>query len=89
MFTTYKAGVIAADKTNTVHWQYMVQCEQPEDCGWVLMDDQYEYHWFDGSISPSFEDLSSVPRNSGISQLSTAHCMTFMHNYPTFTKYLC
>lgn len=31
----------------------------PEDCGWTLIDNQYHYYWFDGSQSPTFEDITN------------------------------
>lgn len=31
----------------------------PEDYGWTIIDGKYEYYWFDGPQSPSFEELSS------------------------------
>ncbi|KAG8304744.1 hypothetical protein J6590_086693 [Homalodisca vitripennis] len=26
----------------------------PENCGWTLEDNQYQFHWFDGDQLPSF-----------------------------------
>ncbi|GBP79572.1 Elongation of very long chain fatty acids protein 7 [Eumeta japonica] len=31
----------------------------PENFGWTIIDGKYEYYWFDGPQSPSFESLSS------------------------------
>lgn len=31
----------------------------PENFGWTIIDGKYEYYWFDGPQSPSFEELSS------------------------------
>lgn len=31
----------------------------PENYGWTIIDGKYEYYWFDGPQSPSFEELSS------------------------------
>lgn len=33
--------------------------KKPEDCGWTLTNEQYEFHWFDGPMSPTFYDISS------------------------------
>ena len=30
----------------------------PENYGWTIIDCKYEYYWFDGPHSPSFEELS-------------------------------
>ena len=30
----------------------------PEDFGWVRIDDRFEYFWFDGDQSPTFQELS-------------------------------
>ena len=27
----------------------------PEDFGWVRIDDRFEYFWFDGDRSPTFQ----------------------------------
>lgn len=39
-----------------------MQCptdKQPENYGWTLIDGKYEYFWFDGPQSPSFEEVSA------------------------------
>lgn len=30
---------------------------KPENCGWVIMDGSYDFHWFDGPMSPTFLDI--------------------------------
>lgn len=32
----------------------------PEDYGWILIDNNYHYYWFDGPQSPSLDQLSST-----------------------------
>lgn len=31
----------------------------PDDCGWALIEQKYEYYWFDGPASPSFNEISA------------------------------
>ncbi|CAK1597759.1 unnamed protein product [Parnassius mnemosyne] len=34
--------------------------KMPEDYGWILIDNNYHYYWFDGPQSPSLDQLSSI-----------------------------
>lgn len=29
----------------------------PHDCGWTIIDDSYEFYWYDGPESPTIEQL--------------------------------
>ncbi|CAG5093255.1 Protein of unknown function [Cotesia congregata] len=40
------------------HMRYPME-KLPENFGWTIIDGKYEYYWFDGPQSPSFEELSS------------------------------
>lgn len=32
---------------------------KPENCGWILLDNEYHFYWFNSPISPSFHDILS------------------------------
>lgn len=42
---------------SNVH-MYFPSAYEPEDCEWVLIEDQHEYFWFNEPQSPSFPDIS-------------------------------
>lgn len=50
--------------------------KSPEDYGWSLIEGKYEYYWFDGPQSPSFEELSSSEFQGTLSIL-----FLFIDNY--------
>lgn len=48
------------------HMRYPTE-KTPENYGWVIIDNQYEYFWFDGPESPTFQEISEdVEGNSFI-----------------------
>ncbi|GBP76332.1 hypothetical protein EVAR_49155_1 [Eumeta japonica] len=38
----------------------------PENYGWTIIDGKYQYYWYDGPQSPSFQELSSATQDSDI-----------------------
>ncbi|CAH1106583.1 unnamed protein product [Psylliodes chrysocephalus] len=38
----------------------------PENYGLTIMDNKYQYYWFDGPQSPSYEELSSYLQESDV-----------------------
>jgi hypothetical protein len=53
-----KRTVYVANVWCNAHLRYPTD-NKPENFGWINIDDQFQYYWFDGLESPSFQDIST------------------------------
>ncbi|GBP20500.1 hypothetical protein EVAR_78877_1 [Eumeta japonica] len=38
--------------------ELVIEIKKPEECGWNLIEEKYEFHWFDGPHSPQMQEIN-------------------------------